>query len=145
DRDREPDLGVALPDVGGDRALADGGGAGENGQPADFGTVCPVPVAPSSRAAVLHVRRQRLKRSTSAAIWFAPRPRTRRDSEMPISSMIWRARTLPTPGRASSSADTLILPITSSVWPSLITSPREPWEYFRRFFTSARARRAAAA
>ena len=34
----------------------------------------------------------------SAAIWFEPRPRTRRISEIPISSMIWLARTLPTPG-----------------------------------------------
>src|SRR5665647_3875401 len=44
------------------------------------------------------------KRSIRAAIWLLPRPRTRRVSEMPNSSMIWRARTRPTPGIDSSNA-----------------------------------------
>ena len=84
-------------------------------------------------------------RSTSAAIWWAPRPRTRRDSEIPISSMICFARTLPTLGSDSSSAETFILPRTSFSWPSLMTSSRLPPAYLRRCFTSARSRRAAAA
>ena len=51
---------------------------------------------------------------SSADRWLVPSPRTRRDSAMPSLSMICFARTLPTPGRDSSRAETFILPITSS-------------------------------
>src|SRR5580692_4492698 len=64
---------------------------------------------------------------------------------MPSRSMICLARTLPTPGIDSSSADTFILPTTSSVWPSLRTWGRDVAPCFSRFFTSARSLRAWAA
>src|SRR5690606_8802362 len=73
------------------------------------------------------------------ARWLAPRPRTRRDSAMLSRSMICLARTLPTPGSDSSRAETFILPMTSSVWPSASTSDRETPPCFRRFLTSARS------
>jgi hypothetical protein len=59
--------------------------------------------------------------------------------------MIALALTFPTPGSASSSAETLSLPIASSVFPSWMTADNVVWPYFRRFFTAARVARAAAA
>src|SRR5208282_2073569 len=82
---------------------------------------------------------------SSAERWLVPSPRTRRDSAMPSLSMICFARTLPTPGRDSSRAETFILPITSSVAPSLMTSDKLVAPRLRRFFTSARSLRALAA
>src|SRR6202451_29042 len=82
---------------------------------------------------------------SSAARWLVPSPRTRRDSAIPSLSMICFALTLPTPGRDSSSAETFILPITSSVPPSLMTSVKLGAPRLRRFFTSARSLRALAA
>ncbi len=51
---------------------------------------------------------------SSLARCSLPRPRRRRVSAMPISSMARRAFTLPTPGRASKAASTLVFPTTSS-------------------------------
>ena len=62
-----------------------------------------------------------------------PRPRTRRVAEMSSSSMIFCARTLPTPGRDSSTVDTFILPTVSS--PS--AAPARPRAFASR--TSAHA------
>src|SRR6476619_4571595 len=90
-RDREPHLREVVADVGGDGALADGGRPGEDDE--------------AVRAA--HAWS---KRDSRAEIWFWPSPRTRLLSEMPTSCMIWRARTRPTPGSDSSSAETFILP-----------------------------------
>src|SRR3979411_1083966 len=59
--------------------------------------------------------------------------------------MMCFALTLPTPGRDSSRAETFILPITSSVEPSLMTSDKDVAPRLRRFFTSARSFRALAA
>ena len=87
--------GWCCADVGRDGPLADGGRSGEDGEAGRT----PVTTAPN--------------RSRSEATWFWPRPRTRRLSEMPTSSMIWRARTRPTPGMDSSRAETRILPMTS--------------------------------
>ena len=53
--------------------------------------------------------------SSSALRCCAPRPRTRRVSLMPISSIVRRAFTLPTPGSDSSTASTFILPTMSSL------------------------------
>ena len=54
--------------------------------------------------------------------------------------MIWRARTLPTPGMDSSTAETFILPITSSLC-ALLEDLGEGalGPCFSRFFTSARS------
>src|SRR6478609_237193 len=145
-RHGEPDLRVPRPEVGGHGALADGGRSGEDGQPGarrrhtvwcswSCAALGPGSVGPTGHP----------NRSTSAFTWCGPRPRTRRVSEIPISEMIWRALTLPTPGRDSSRASTLSLPMVSSFWPWAITSDSVPCEYFSRFLTSARAWRAAAA
>ena len=56
----------------------------------------------------------RADRATPASA-VAPRPWTRRLSAMPMSSMILRALTLPTPGSDSSSETTLSLPTVESV------------------------------
>ena len=66
-------------------------------------------------------------------------------SEMPTSSMICFARTRPTPGMDSSSAETFILPTMSLLLPSAMTSARDPCAYLSRFLTAARSRRAVAA
>src|SRR5690606_27955910 len=129
--DRQPHLRVAAADVGGDGALADGGGAGEDGEPGRDG----------GRAG----RHGRPNRTTRAVNWLGPSPRTRRDSEIPISAMMLRLLTFPTPGSDSRSSTTRILPSASSSAASSITWERDVWEYFRRFFTSARRFRAAAA
>ena len=55
--------------------------------------------------------------SSSISRCLAPRPRTRRLAEMSSSSMIFWARTLPTPGSDSSTFDTFILPTMSSCPP----------------------------
>ena len=131
-RDGQPDLGEVGADVGGDRALADRGRAGEDDET-------------GRRRLGVGRRHTRSKRAMSAAAWFEPSPRTRRDSEIPTSSMICRARTRPTPGRDSSRAETFILPMISLSLPSWMTSAREPCEYFSRFLAAARSRRARAA
>src|SRR3954468_19484916 len=59
--------------------------------------------------------------------------------------MILAARALPTPGRDSRTAETRILPMTSSVSPCLRTSPTVVPLLFSRSRSSARALRAAAA
>src|SRR6516164_7863981 len=59
--------------------------------------------------------------------------------------MIWRARTLPTPGMASSNAETFILPIVSSDWPCFRTAGKVVEPRLRLFLTSARSLRALAA
>src|SRR5690554_338549 len=124
-RDGQPDMGIARAQVRRHGPLAYGCGTCEHGQPSGVGG--------------------QPNLSIRAACWCGPRPRTRRVSEMPISAMIARALTLPTPGRDSSNETTLSLPMTSSVCPVLITSESEPCEYLSLFFTSARAWRALAA
>src|SRR6476646_3883030 len=131
-RHRQPHLREVLTDVCRDGPLAHGGRTGQDDEPALVRGHGGRDQACSNRA-------------SSAAIWLAPRPRTRRLSEMPTSSMIWRARTRPTPGMDSSSAETFILPTMSSFLPSAMTSDSEPWAYLRRFLTAARSRRALAA
>src|SRR5216683_2013529 len=59
--------------------------------------------------------------------------------------MICFALTLPTPGKDSSRAETFILPMMSSVPPSLMTSDKVVAPRLRRFLTSARSLRALAA
>src|SRR5207302_7220870 len=82
---------------------------------------------------------------SSASRCWAPRPRTRLLSLMPISSIRRRARTLPTPGNDSSRVSTFIFPTTSSRSASSRSSFSlvEPIFNFSR--SSARRRRAAAA
>src|SRR5690625_3294520 len=129
--DREPHLGVTAADVGGDGALADGGGPGEDGQPC----------LGSGRGG----RHGHPNRSTRDSTWLWPSPRTRRDSEIPTSAMMFRLLTFPTPGSDSRSSTTRILPKASSPLASSMTLDSVVCEYFRRFFTSARRFRAAAA
>ena len=71
--------GKWVADVGGDGALADGGGPGEDDQPAGGRRTWRRGPAQAEWS----------NRDSSAAIWLAPSPRTRRLSEMPTSSMIW--------------------------------------------------------
>ena len=112
-RHRDPDLGVAGAQSRGDGALADGGGSGEHGQPAGSSPV----------------RRRLPARGASAAEALDERgdlvgPEPAHPAGLGDADLVHdlRARTLPTPGRDSSRADTFILPITSSSCPSLITS-----------------------
>src|SRR5699024_5119809 len=134
----QPDLRIALTDPRRDGALADRGGAGQD----------------------RHRGRRRAgtgpdgtghseKCVTSFSAWWEPRPRILRDGEMPISSMICCAFTLPTPGRASSSAATRRRPTTSLVSASLrtfsISLPRRPALSLSRALMAARSRRASAA
>ncbi len=101
---------------------------------------------PRSSARLVSADRQTSRNSFSSAIrWFAPSPRTRRDSAIPSRSIICLARTLPTPGIDSRSADTFILPTTSSVWPSLRTCGRLVAACLSLFLISARSLRALAA
>ena len=72
-----------------------------------------------------------------------PRPCTRRLSAMPMSSMILRALTLPTPGSDSSRDTTFSLPTVESVDASASASETEP--ILSWFLSSARAARASAA
>ena len=82
--------------------------------------------------------------SSSCSRCLAPRPRTRRLAEMSSSSMIFCARTLPTPGSDSSTVDTFILPTVSS--PDLAsTSFSERLPDFSSPLSSARFLRASAA
>src|SRR6478672_8654261 len=144
-RDGQPDLGVSTTYVRGDGALADRGRAGEHDQPRAAGGVargCALGADP--RLQLGHEASGPNSRS-SAATCFTPSPRTRRLSAMPRRCMTWRARTRPRPGTDWRSSTTRILPITSLVRPSSMTSRIEPPEFFRRFFTSARSRREAAA
>ena len=141
-RHGNPDARANPAEFGDDRALPDPGGPGEHGQSRmhrgrdrGFAWIWLRPVAPFSSA----------NSCSSADRWLVPSPRTRRDSAMPSLSMICFARTLPTPGRDSSRAETFILPITSSVAPSLMTSDKVVAPRLRRFFTSARSLRARAA
>src|SRR5690606_37792524 len=79
--DREPDVGVTRAQVCRDGPFADGCGTSEHGQPSGAGA--------------------QPNLSINAACWRGPRPRTRRVSEIPMSAMIARAFTLPTPGSDS--------------------------------------------
>src|SRR5512139_2654360 len=142
-RDRDPDLGVVLADVGGDRALADRGRSGEDGEPAAARGAGTILLGDSSGHGTRHLAEPNSR--SRAAIWLAPRPRTLRLSEMLSRSIIWRARTFPTPGIDWSRSRTRIFAITSFSWPCLRTSTSDAPECFRRFFTSARSRREAAA
>src|SRR5699024_5863808 len=110
--DAQPDLGVAGADRRGDRALADGGGTRQDG---DRGRR--LHGAGPGGGMVVHSA----KCATSFSAWWEPRPRILREGEMPISSMICCALTLPTPGRASSSAETRRRPTISLVSASLRT------------------------
>src|SRR3954467_10712902 len=74
-----------------------------------------------------------------------PNPRTRRVAEMSSSSMIFWARTLPTPGSDSSTVDTFILPSVSSLSAFLSTSASVRLPDLSSPLTSARFLRAAAA
>src|SRR5918996_1379491 len=80
----------------------------------------------------------------SASFCFAPRPRTRRLVEMSSRSMSFRARTFPTPGSASSTAETFILATMLSSR-MLRTSRRLVCPALSRSFSSARFLRASAA
>src|SRR6478735_3137277 len=143
----DPDLWMGLAHRSGHRALADGRGAGEDDQARTRG-------GGDGRAggmrrsqvggAVGHGASGPNSRS-SAATCLTPSPRTRRLSAMPRRSITWRARTRPRPGTDWRSSTTRILPMTSLVCPSWRTSTIEPPEFLRRFFTSARSRREAAA
>ena len=86
-----------------------------------------------------------LNSASRALRWLAPSPRTRRVGEISRRSMIFAARALPTPGRDSRTAETRILPITSSVSPCLRTSLTVAPLLLSRSRSSARALRAAAA
>ena len=84
-------------------------------------TTVPLPTPPGPEMTMITVRRRRQASHGSAgegleqrARCWSPRPRTRRVSLMPISSMVRRALTLPTPGSDSSTATTFILPTMSS-------------------------------
>src|SRR3954454_1160099 len=74
-----------------------------------------------------------------------PNPRTRRVAEMSSSSMIFCARTLPTPGNDSSTVETFILPRVSSLSAFLSTSASVRLPDLSSPLTSARFLRAAAA
>src|SRR3954454_10935100 len=74
-----------------------------------------------------------------------PNPRTRRVAEMSSSSMIFWARTLPTPGSDSSTVETFILPSVSSLSAFLSTSASVRLPDLSSPLTSARFLRAAAA
>src|SRR5699024_2810320 len=116
--DGQPDLGIAGADRCGDGALAHGGGPGQNG---DRGRRL---LGAGPGGGIAHSA----KCATSFSAWWEPRPRILREGEMPISSMICCALTLPTPGSASSSAETRRRPTISLVSASLrtflISSPR---------------------
>src|SRR5690606_5639972 len=110
--DGQPDLGVPLADRRGDGPLPHRGGAGQD----------------RHRGRRLHgagpggrCRGHSEKWLTSFSAWWEPRPRILRDGEMPISSMIWAALTLPTPGRASRRAETRRRPTISFVSASFST------------------------
>src|SRR5438132_12041351 len=85
-----------------------------------------------------------LNSASRACFCFSPRPRMRRDVETSSFSMIFLARTLPTPGRASRTADTFIFPTVLSVGCCRICV-RVNVPFLSCCFTSARARRASAA
>ena len=86
-------------------------------------------------------------RAASRAPCAAGRPGrgTRRVSAMPISSIVRRAFTLPTPGSASITARTFILPMWSLSPASASSSDRVIDPIFSFSLISARARRASAA
>src|SRR5699024_7291322 len=89
--DGQPDLGIAGTDRRGDGGVAHGGGsgqAGDRGRRRD---------GAGPGGGLVHS----VKCATSFSAWWEPRPRILREGEMPISSMICCALTLPTPGRAS--------------------------------------------
>ena len=128
---------MVRPDVGRHRALADGRGAGQDGQSRTTRAVrCWVGPAHSPGA----------NSRSRAATCLVPETRgpdgSRRCRSAPSAGL---ARTLPTPGIEQSRSTTRILPITSFRWPSWSTSEIEAPEFFRRFLTSARSRREAAA
>src|SRR5699024_12829840 len=133
------DLGIAGADGRGDGALAHGGGTGQDG---DRGRRRD---GAGPGGGLVHS----VKCATSFSAWWEPRPRILREGEMPISSMICCALTLPTPGRASSRAETRRRPTISLFSASsrtfLISSPRWPALSFRRALMAARSRRASAA
>src|SRR5699024_6139716 len=137
--DGQPDLGIAGADRCGDGALAVGGGPGQNG---DRGRRL---LGAGPGGGIAHSA----KCATSFSAWWEPRPRILREGEMPISSMICCALTLPTPGSASSRAETRSRPTTSLVSASvrtfLISSPRWPALSLSRALMAARSRRASAA
>src|SRR5690625_1738263 len=137
-RDGQPDLRVARPDRGGDGPLADRGGTGQDRHRGR----CLCGTGPDG---IAHSE----KCATSFCAWCEPRPRILREGEIPISSMICWALTLPTPGRASRRAETRRRPTISLVSASLstleISSPRRPALSFRRALMAARSRRASAA
>ena len=111
---------------GDDAALADAGGAGQDGEPAG-GAQEP----PNSRS--------------SASRCLAPSPRTRRDGEISRRSMICCARTLPTPGHRLEHGDDLHLAddlVGVAVGEHLVQAGAAG---LSRTFSAARARRAAAA
>src|SRR5262249_31143115 len=151
---RQPDVRALRPQPRDDGALAYAGRTGKDRQPGFTGR-------PSGKRGIAKAMDGRIGRGTevpalvlgavrlgqispphsfsTAVRGLAPRPRTRRDSAMPSRSMIWRARTLPTPGMASSSAETFILPTVSSDWPCLRTAGSVMPPRFRLFLTSARS------
>ena len=103
-RDAEPQAGRPSAQLGDDGALADPGGAGKDQQPAPGrGTARRA----GERSLAVELREQGL----ALALAQAAQPAAGAISSR---SMICSARTLPTPGRASSSAETFILPSTSS-------------------------------
>ena len=136
-RDRDPHLGVAVAHLGGDGALADRGGSGQDDQPrrADGGRRV---------GGLVTAGRARTRARARRSAWCRGRARGG-DSAMPRRSITWRARTLPRPGIDCSRSTTRILPMTSLAWPSASTSMIEAPEFLSRFFTSARSRREAAA
>src|SRR5437764_5762107 len=101
-------------------------------------------LADPSRAGY-HEDQERAVSRSNASRWFTPSPWTRRDSLIPMSSIIRRAFTLPNPGSDSRTEITFIFPTVSFCPPCSSNSSRLSEPILSFSFSSARARRAAAA
>src|SRR5690606_10150741 len=134
-RDAAEDLRRQVTQDADDAGLADPGRTGDDSEP----------VPGLTRHRLTGALHSPLNSASRALRCRSPSPRSRRLAAISSFSMVAWARTLPTPGRASSSAETFILPRTSSLSACLSTSARVVPPRFSRSLSSARARRAAAA